>query len=231
MGRTAHCPARKRALASLPLGDANRDVCGRLCGEQSGEPAAPTPRAAGFSFSENGCGPLRALSVQSHRPVRTPGEHSTVRALGRAAAAVVLLRAILRRGGPREARRGSTAREFESVSRVADELARTGDVEGVVRTLLDELAELFDVGFAALTFVSDDAREAAGYLARSGGEDLDWWRSLRLDLEREPSGIASAVFEAQAFTVYDTKSSALISARLATRVGAKSAAFVPLLVQ
>ena len=163
--------------------------------------------------------------------MRTPGEHSTVRALGRAAAAVVLLRAILRRGVPREARRGSTAREFESVSRVADELARTGDVEGVVRTLLDELAELFDVGFAALTFVSDDAREAAGYLARSGGEDLDWWRSLRLDLEREPSGIASAVFEAQAFTVYDTKSSALISARLATRVGAKSAAFVPLLVQ
>jgi two-component system, OmpR family, phosphate regulon sensor histidine kinase PhoR len=163
--------------------------------------------------------------------VRTPDEHSTVRALGRAAAAVVLLRAILRRGGSREDARASAAREFESVSRVADELARSADVEGVARTLLDELAELFDVGFAALTFVSDDGREAAGYLARAGGEDLDWWRGVRLDLEREPSGISSAVFEAQAFTVYDTESSGLISARLAGRVGAKSAAFVPLLVQ
>jgi PAS domain S-box-containing protein len=163
--------------------------------------------------------------------VRTPDEHSTVRALGRAAAAVLLLPAILRRGSAREEHRASTAREFESVSRVADELARSADVEGVARTLLDELAALFDLGFAALTFVSDDAREAAGYLARAGGEDLDWWRNLRLDLGREPSGIASAVFEAQAFTVYDTKTSGLVSPHLATRVGAKSAAFVPLLVQ
>ena len=125
----------------------------------------------------------------------------------------------------------STAREFESVSRVAEELARSTDVEGVARTLLDELAALFGVGFAALTFVSDDAREASGYLARSGGEDLDWWREVRLDLEREPSGVASAVFEAPAFTVYDARSSGVISARLASRVGAKSAAFVPLLVE
>jgi PAS domain S-box-containing protein len=163
--------------------------------------------------------------------VANPGELSTVRALGRAAAAVLLLPAIFRRGGAREARRADTAREFESVSRVAAELARSGDVEAVARTLLDELAELFEVGFAALTFVSDDGREASGYLARAGGEDLDWWRGLRLDLGSEPSGIASAVFEATAFTVYDTQSSSLISPRLATAVGAKSAAFVPMLVQ
>jgi PAS domain S-box-containing protein len=143
----------------------------------------------------------------------------------------MLLPAILRRTGPREDRRAPTAREFESVSRVAGELARSADVEGAARTLLDELAELFDVGFAALTFVSDDSREATGYLARSGGEDVDWWRELRLDLQREPSGIASAVFEATAFTVYDTQSSRLISSRLVDAVGAKSAAFVPLLVE
>ena len=163
--------------------------------------------------------------------MRTPDEVSTVRALGRAAAAVLLLPAILGRGGARQGRRGSTAREFESVSRVADELARSRDVEGVARTLLDELAALFDVGFVALTFVSDDAREASGYLARSLGEDVDWWRELRLDLEREPSGIASAVFEATAFTVYDTTTSGVVSRRLVDAVGAKSAAFVPLLVQ
>jgi PAS domain S-box-containing protein len=161
--------------------------------------------------------------------VRT-SELSTVRALGRVAAAALLLPAILRRGGPRHGRE-AVGRELESVSRVADELARSADVERAARTLLDELALLFDVGFVALTFVSDDAREAAGYLARADGEDVDWWRDLRLDLEREPSGIASAVFEATALTVYDTESSGMISRRLADAVGAKSAAFVPLLVQ
>ncbi|MGH2977547.1 MAG: GAF domain-containing protein, partial [Gaiellaceae bacterium] len=114
---------------------------------------------------------------------------------------------------------------------MADVLARTADVEGAARTLLDELAELFDLGFAALTFVSDDARRASGYLARSGGEDVDWWRDMRLDLESEPSGIASAVFEATAMTVYDTASSGVVSRRLTDAVGAKSAAFVPLLVE
>ena len=155
---------------------------------------------------------------------------STIRAVGRAAAASLLLRAILRRGGPRTAG-GTSARELESISRVADELARSADVEAAARALLDELASLFAVEFVALTFVSDDGREAVGYLARSGGEDVDWWRDLRLDLGREPSGIASAVFEATAFAVYDTASSGVVNRRLADTVGAKSAAFVPLLVQ
>ena len=162
--------------------------------------------------------------------MRHPDELSTGRALGRAMAAALLLPAILRRTGARQSRSAST-REFESVSRVADVLARSADVEGAARMLLDELAELFDVGFAALTFVSDDGREAAGYLARSRGEDVDWWRELRLDLASEPSGIASAVFEATAVTVYDTASSGVVSSRLAARVGAKTAAFVPLVVE
>jgi len=117
------------------------------------------------------------------------------------------------------------------VRRIASELTRTIDVEGVVRALLDELGELFGVGFVALTFISDDASEAAGYLARSHGEDVPWWNEVRIDLRSESSGIASAVFEAAAFTVYDVTSSPKISSRLAERVGAKSAAYVPLLVE
>ena len=163
--------------------------------------------------------------------MRTPDKLPTVRALGRAAAAAVLLRAILRRGSARETRRAFTTQELQSVSRVADEMARSVDVEGVARTLLDELAQLFDVGFVALSFVSDDGHEATGYLARSNGEDVDWWRDVRLDLEREPSGIASSVFEATAIAVYDTEGSGVVNSRLAASVGAKSAAFVPLLVQ
>src|SRR5438067_337430 len=231
MGRTAHCPPRKRSLRSLALGDANRGVYDVLRGAIGRARRTDPPSGGLFHVRPRFSGPELAASVQSHRPVRTPDEVSTVRALGRAAAAVLLLPAILGRGGARQGRRGSTAREFESVSRVADELARSRDVEGVARTLLDELAALFDVGFVALTFVSDDAREASGYLARSLGEDVDWWRELRLDLEREPSGIASAVFEATAFTVYDTTTSGVVSRRLVDAVGAKSAAFVPLLVQ
>src|SRR3954463_14336198 len=172
-----------------------------------------------------------AAPYNLHGPVRIPDEFPTVRALGRAATAALLLPAVLRRGAAGQGRRSDTTREFESVSRVADVLSRTGDVEGAARALLDELAELFDLGFAALTFVSDDARHASGYLARVGGEDLGWWREMRLDLESEPSGIASAVFEATAITVYDTASSGVVSRRLADAVGAKSAAFVPLLVE
>jgi len=163
--------------------------------------------------------------------VRTTDKLSTVRVLGRAAAGAALLRVILRRGSSRETPRDFTTREFESVSRVADDLARSADIEGVARTLLDEIAVLFDVGFVALTFVSDDGREAGGYLARSNGEDVDWWRDVRLDLTAAPSGIASTVFEATAFTVYDIKSAGAINPGLAARVGAKSAAFVPLLAK
>ncbi|HET7354481.1 MAG TPA: GAF domain-containing protein [Gaiellaceae bacterium] len=163
--------------------------------------------------------------------MRIPDKLPTIRALGRAAAAAALLRAILRRGSAREERRAFTTQELQSVSRVADQMSRTVDVEGVARTLLDELAELFAVAFVALTFVSDDGREATGYLARSNGADVDWWRDVRLDLEREPSGIASSVFEATALAIYDVQGSGVVSSRLAAAAGAKSAAFVPLLVQ
>src|SRR5437764_13147886 len=87
-------------------------------------------------------------------------------------------------------------RERASLQRVASELARTSDVEGVARALLDEIGSLFGVGFAGLTFVSDDGREASGFLARASGTDVAWWPEIRVDLEREPSGIASAVFDA-----------------------------------
>ncbi|HEX7526665.1 MAG TPA: GAF domain-containing protein, partial [Gaiellaceae bacterium] len=120
-------------------------------------------------------------------------------------------------------------REVESPRRIAGELARTPDVEGVVRALLDEIAGLFRVGFVALAFISDDAAEASGFIARSEGRDLDWWRDVHLDLGREPSGVASAVFEASGFAVYDATASTRVSTQLAVEVGAKSAAFVPLI--
>ncbi len=145
-------------------------------------------------------------SVESRRPVRTPRIRPNRRAAG---------------GG----------KEFESVSRVASEFARTADLGGVARTLLDEIAAMSGVSFAGLTFVSDDGSEAAGYLARSHGQDVDWWRDVRLDLENEPSGVASAVFEAAAVAVYDAAESNVVSPKLVEATGARSAAFVPLLLE
>src|SRR4051812_8472313 len=43
-------------------------------------------------------------------------------------------------------------RELASLRRIASDLARAGDIEAVVRTLLDEIGALFEVGFVALTF-------------------------------------------------------------------------------
>ena len=119
-------------------------------------------------------------------------------------------------------------RELATLRRVASDLARAGDVEAVVRTLLDEIGALFEVDFVALTFVSDDGKEASGFLARSKGSDLAWWTDVRVDLQTESSGIASAVFEASAFAVYDVAGSTRVSSRLADAVGAKSAAYIPL---
>ena len=74
-------------------------------------------------------------------------------------------------------------------------------------------------------------REASGYLARVARRAIStWWRDILIDLEREPSGIASVVFEARALRVYDVAGvePGQLAARLA-EAGAKSAAFVPLI--
>src|SRR5262249_25456917 len=60
------------------------------------------------------------------------------------------------------------------------------------------------------------------------GQDFDYWSGLRFDLRREPSGIASAVFDVAPVTVYDTGSSPVINKEVADAIGAHSAAFVPL---
>ena len=121
-------------------------------------------------------------------------------------------------------------RELDTVAGLASSLARTQDPASAGRALLDEVANLLGLEFAALALVSDDGREAHGLVARSGGDEVAWWRDVTLDLHNEPSGIASAYFGAAPLAVYDVESSSLVSRRLADAVGAKSAAFVPLTV-
>jgi PAS domain S-box-containing protein len=121
-------------------------------------------------------------------------------------------------------------RELEAVAAISDALARTNDTEAVARVLLDEVASVLGIEFTALALIDEEAGQARGLLARDEGRDVDWWRQIRLDLRNEPSGIASAYFQAAPVIVFDCAASALVSKRLVEAVGAKSGAFVPLIV-
>jgi two-component system, OmpR family, phosphate regulon sensor histidine kinase PhoR len=136
-------------------------------------------------------------------------------------------------GGGRRAREATEradlrTRELESLESISAAIARAGDVESVARVLLDEIAGLFDLEFVGLALVDEQMNEAQGVLARREGADFDYWAGLRFDLRSEPSGIASAAFEVAPVTVYDTANSPLINHSVAAAVGARSAAFVPL---
>jgi two-component system, OmpR family, phosphate regulon sensor histidine kinase PhoR len=133
----------------------------------------------------------------------------------------------------REAEELVTARdrELDSVAMLANTLSRAKEPVEAGRVLLDEVVSLLQVEFTALALVSDDEDEATGLVARSEDADVDWWSEVRVHLHNEPSGIASAYFEAAPISVYDVESSPLVSPRLVKAVGAKSAAFVPLVVE
>ncbi|HEU4942379.1 MAG TPA: GAF domain-containing protein [Gaiellaceae bacterium] len=151
-------------------------------------------------------------------------------AAGLLVAAVVLLRVLHRRSPETpeaEARQSPSPQAAERASSLSSGFAHASDAQAVASTLIEEVIDLLGVEFAAVAMISEDEKEATGLVARNEGEDVDWWPSTRLDLETEPSAIASAAFEASALTIFDVESSPRVNRRLAERVGAKSAAFVP----
>jgi PAS domain S-box-containing protein len=119
-------------------------------------------------------------------------------------------------------------RRLAEIASLSSMLARAGDQDAVARSLLEACISLLDVDFAAVALVSEDGAQGRGLQALAPRADTSWWSEVTLDLEREPSGIASAVFEGEPVVVYDVSDSQRINPRLAERVGAKSAAFVPL---
>jgi hypothetical protein len=56
-----------------------------------------------------------------------------------------------------------------------------------------------------------------GVIGRADGRDLDWVSEVRIDLENEPSGVATAAFEAAPFAVYDAAASKIVSSRWSRR--------------
>jgi PAS domain S-box-containing protein len=122
-------------------------------------------------------------------------------------------------------------REFESMAEISAELARANDADTVARLLLGQVERLLGVDVSALALVADDGRTAQGCLLRKDGQELDWFNDVRFDLEHEPSGIATAVFEGGPFAVFDASASTKVSRKLVDAVGAKSTAYVPLIME
>ncbi len=119
-------------------------------------------------------------------------------------------------------------RELQAIEAISGALGRADDPESIARVLLDEIAALLTVEFAGLVLVDDELTVGRGLLARRDGEDFDFWRGVQFDLRNEPSGVASAAFEVAPVTVYDTEASPMIDRGVAEAIGARSAAFVPL---
>ncbi len=120
-------------------------------------------------------------------------------------------------------------RELSAVADISAALARARDALEVARPLVRHVAELLGVGFVAVTTVDADMLRSRGVYAELHGVPAGWWGELDLDLRTEPSGIASAVFDAAPVTVFDVGSSTLVSRRLAQLVGARSGAWVPMI--
>jgi two-component system, OmpR family, phosphate regulon sensor histidine kinase PhoR len=132
----------------------------------------------------------------------------------------------------REAEQRATAldRNLDAVAVVSRALARAGDELAVAEALLAEVSSLLGVDLALLATVDQGRREARGLVGRRGQQVVEWWPETRIDLDREKSAIGKAVAERTAFAVEDVESSPIVSPRLARATRAKSAAFVPLLI-
>ena len=137
------------------------------------------------------------------------------------------LRAIARRRA--EERGVETDRESASVSRLSTALSLGLTAGEAVERLFDELEAIDGVEALLLAVVDEEEKRASGFAAR--GVDAEAWRSIVIDIEHESGGIASVARERTAYAVYDVESAPNINRRLAAFVGAKSAAFVPLIAE
>ena len=126
-------------------------------------------------------------------------------------------------GPPPEEESGA---DDDAADRLAAALARAGSADEAIEDFLAALEVSPGADVTALALVDEEGRRAWGIAGR--GIDEAWWRSIAIDIDHDPGGLATAARERSAFAVYDAQSAPNVS-RLAAAVGAKSVAFVPLL--
>jgi PAS domain S-box-containing protein len=124
-------------------------------------------------------------------------------------------------------RRTEVDRELGAVAQLSERLAGVRDARDAARQLVGAVFEPVTADFAAVALVDEEARRARGLVARGRPEVEEWWPSVRVHLDSEPSGIATAARERTTITIDDVTSSALVNQRLAEQVRARSAVFVP----
>ena len=150
-----------------------------------------------------------------------------------AAFGVVLLAHLLldffflrRRRSRRELR--SREQNLAAVAELSGALALADNREQIARIVLDTLNELAGLEYSGLVLIDEEGSEARGLAARTGGEDVDWYPSLRIDLKSDVSGVRR-VYETHApFAVEDMLTSSDVSPEMAAKTGLKSAVFLPL---
>jgi PAS domain S-box-containing protein len=118
-------------------------------------------------------------------------------------------------------------READAISRLSDALSRSLTGSEAAEHLFDELEALLGVDTFMLAAVDEEARRATGYASR--GVDAEWWRSVELDLDADIGAIVTVARERSPYSVYDVTTAPNVNRKLADAVGAKSAAFVPLI--
>ena len=141
------------------------------------------------------------------------------------ALAVVGLLALRRR----RAEAAASGSDLESMAAIATAFGGSDDAATIARELLVRVEPLVGVELSLLYVVDNERCLASGLLGRDQGKELEWFRSITVDLDAEPSGVSTAVFDAAPFAVDDVRASTIVSARLTQATGARSAAFVPLL--
>ena len=87
----------------------------------------------------------------------------------------------------------------DAATSLSTRLANTNDAESIARVLVYEMLIQLGVDVAAVAEISDDRKLARGLYAYGPDVDLDWWRSVQLDLENDPTAIASVAYEASLF--------------------------------
>ena len=118
-------------------------------------------------------------------------------------------------------------READAISRLSTALSGAQTGEEAAALLLEEVEVLLGPDALLLARVDEELRTAVGFAAR--GVDEDWWKTVALDLDEEQGAIVSVVRERAPLAIDDTVTATNVNRALADALGAKSAAFVPLL--
>jgi len=134
------------------------------------------------------------------------------------------------RAGSADAEPGSELLDDgDPLPRLIAALERATTAPEAADALLDEVAGRRGAEVVGIVLVDERGERARGLRAR--GVDEAWWRGISIDLLHETGAVASVVRDRSPFAVYDVGTAPNVNARLAQAVGAKSAAFVPLLAE